>query len=263
MTPSLFEIQSRFSEILRSDNPDTGKLESIFSQCAASEVSLQTRLGIYRFAYFERIKESLAEDFPKLKAKLGNHDFDQLIRKYLENYPSQYPNLAQVGKDLPKFLAESSHYANQHTLQAELKELAEKEWAHCLCKWSESSQPMDFSKLLELSEEEQLQQSLVLAPSAQFLKGQVIFKVSLENSSPTLKTLELTPSMEKLLDEIRKSQSLGELTSFLENRSEPAPHAANPDAQSGDVLDAATTMTWISNWVAAGLITGYQPKNPF
>jgi hypothetical protein len=259
VTPSLFEIQSRFSEILRSDNPATGDLVSIFTQHSDSNVSLQTRIGIYRFAYFERIQESLAEDFPKLKVQLGEHDFAQLIREYLENYPSQYPNLAQVGKNLPKFLAETSPYSTQ----PELKELAEKEWAHCLCRWSKTSQPMDFSKLLELREEEQLNQSLILAPSAQRLKGLVLFKISLGDSSPIIKTLELTPSMEKLLDEIQKGQSLGELANFLENRSEPAPHAANPDAQSGDVLNAATPMTWISNWVATGLITGYQPKKTF
>jgi hypothetical protein len=256
MSASLFEIQSKFSELLKSESLNVEAMVLIFTQSEKSNVSLQTRLDIYRYAYFERIKESLAEDFPKLRMRLGDPDFDLLIRDYLDHYPSQYPNLAQVGKNLPKFLAESSQYS----LEPQLHELAEREWAYCLCKWSESSQPMDFSKLLKLSEEELLQQSLILAPSAQFLKNQVIFKASIGNSSHTIKTLELTPSMEKLLDEIRKGRSLGELTCLLENKGEPAPRAANPDAQSGDVLAAASTMTWISNWVATGLITGYQPK---
>jgi hypothetical protein len=251
--------------MIRSKNPKTENLGSILSQSSKSKVSLEKRLEIYRHAYCERIKESLAEDFPKLRTLLGEEEFKRLIRDYLEEYPSQYPNLAQVGKNLPKFLAESSQFSSSSE-QKEHSELAQTEWAHCLCKWSELTQPEDFSKLLELPEEEQLKQTLVLAPSAQFLKNQVIFKAARKvptktsaNSGFEIKTLELTPSMEKLLDEIQKGRSLGELIQLLQN-DEPAPTAANPDAQSGAVLDAATTMTWISNWVATGLITSYQPK---
>jgi hypothetical protein len=247
--------------MIRSKNPKTENLGSILSQSSKSKVSLEKRLEIYRHAYFERIKESLAEDFPKLRTLLGEEEFNRLIRDYLEEYPSQYPNLGQVGKNLPKFLAESAQFSSSPE-RDDLSKLAQTEWVHCLCKWSELTQPEDFSKLLELPEEEQLKQTLVLAPSAQFLKNQVVFKVltkRAENSGYEIKILELTPSMEKLLDEIQKGRSLGELIQFLQN-DEPAPTAANPDAQSGAVLDAATTMTWISNWVAAGLITSYQPK---
>ncbi len=258
--PSLAEIQSRFAAILKKPALDEQDIkELLITSKAESPATPETRLGIYRYAYFARIEESLAADFPKLKIALGDEPFEELIRKYLKAYPSQYSSLAQVGKNLSKFLSETAPYSTQ----SELNELATEEWAHCLCQWSESGISADFSKLLELSEEEKLNQVLLLAPSAQFIKTSssfVLFKVHHE-----IKRLELTPSMEKLLGEIRTGRSLGELVTLLENSEEPATVATSTDAAA---LDAALSrrakpatpmmMTWISNWVAAGLITGFR-----
>lgn len=248
--PSLSEIQARFAEILKSPSLNLEEVAPIFAASKNAAVTpLETRLAIYQYAYFARIEESLAADFPKLKAELGDEEFSEIISGYLDKYPSQYPSLAQVGKNLARYLAETHPYSEQ----PELIEQTKKEWAYCLCKWSENSRPADFSKLLELSEEEQLKQSLVLAPSAQIVKietgFEVIFKVDHQ-----LKTIELTPSMEKLLGEIQRGRNLGELTRFLEKNSELATGA---DAAA---LLAASAMTWISNWIAAGLIIDFTAK---
>lgn len=238
--PSLSEIQARFAKILNAPDLDIESGAEIFASSKNEAASLETRLDIYHYAYFARIEESLAADFPKLKAELGDEEFSELVREYLSKYPSQYPGLAQVGKDLPTFLAETHPYSEH----GEWSELAKKEWAQCLCQWSENSRPADFSKLLELSENEQLNQKLVLAPSTQIVASQVYFKVNHQ-----VKTIELTPSMEKLLGEIQKGRNLGELTKFLENNSEPAPSADTAAHE-----NAAPATTWISNWIAAGLI---------
>lgn len=242
---SLPEIQSKFSKILKSPQLDLKTDAQLFNHSKNQPASLETRLGIYHYAYFARIKESLAADFPKLKLELGDEEFSSLIKNYLKKHPSQYPGLAQVGKNLPKFLSKTKKYSKQ----THLIELAQTEWAHCLCKWSESSRPMNFSKLLEMPEEEQLRQSLILAPSAQFTKGHVFFKVEHQ-----IKTQELTPSMEELLGEIRLGRNLGELARFLENNSELATGATSQDAAA---LQAASAMNWISNWVSIGLIIDF------
>jgi hypothetical protein len=232
---SLSDLQAQFISILHADELKTKTHESLFKANRSDSVALKTRLGIYHHAYFARIKESLAEDFPKLKQKLGAQGFSKMVRKYLQHYPSRYPRLEQVGQNLPEFLSKCAPY----TKQSELSELAQMEWARCLCTWSESDTPSDFSKLLGLTEEERLKQILVLASNAQFVRGSracVFFKVLHE-----VKNLELTPSMEKLLGEIRAGRTLGELTALIENSAELT----------------ADAMSWISHWVSVGLLASF------
>jgi len=248
--PSLSEIQACFAKILKSTRPNIKSSENLFAPSRSPQVSLKTRLGIYRSAYFARIEESLADDFPKLREALGQKSFSQLIRNYLKGYPSQYPGLAQVGKNLPNFLAELPELEVTQFI-----EQAEMEWARCLCKWSESAEPTHFAELQKLSEEERLNQKLVLSPNAQFVtsRTQALSSVVVYKVRNQIKNQELSPSMEKLLGEIRKGRTLGELITVLGPDEKPA-----ADADSG-TIDAATALHWISNWVAEGLIVGFLP----
>jgi len=240
--PSLSEIQARFTKLLKAPRLNVSDIrgsEGLFAPARDLQVPLKTRLGIYRYAYFARIEESLADDFPELKEALGEKNFSKLIRHYLKGYPSRYPGLAQIGKNLPAFLAELEEPIGSHDV-APLIEKAKMEWARCLCQWSENAEPTHFAKLLDLPEDERLKQKLVLSPNAQFVPSTtpgfctiVFYKVRNE-----VKNQELSPSMEKLLGEIRKGRTLSELILMLENSEQPA-------------------LQWISNWVAEGLIVGF------
>jgi hypothetical protein len=248
---SLSEIQARFAKILKSTRPKIKSSESLFAPSRGPQAALKTRLGIYRHAYFARIEESLADDFPKLRETLGPKSFSKLIRHYLKGYPSQYPGLAQVGKNLPSFLAELPELVGDFAEQTEM------EWAQCLCKWSESAEPTHFAELQKLPEEERLNQKLVLSPNTQFVtsRNQAISSVVFYKVRNHIKNQELSPSMEKLLGEIRKGRTLGELITMLSTDEKPA---ADADSDSG-TIDAATALQWISNWVAEGLIVGFLP----
>jgi hypothetical protein len=192
------------------------------------------RVEIYREAYFARIIESLTDDFPKIRELLGEEEFEDTVHAYLKKYPSRYFNLAQVGRDIPKFLEEA------FPSRPELADLAKDEWAQCLCRWSESSEPMDFTKLLELSSEEQLRQKLLLSSSAQFVKTGQGTRVHFNVRGETI-SQELTPSMEELFSEIQSGKTLGEMTEKFQANAELA----------------AVAMSWISNWVSQGLIVGF------
>ena len=71
-------------------------------------LSARARVGIYARMYFDRIVDSLAEDFPSLWELLDEDEFHSLVRAYLAKYPSPHWTLRNAGKDLPRFLQRHS-----------------------------------------------------------------------------------------------------------------------------------------------------------
>ena len=66
------------------------------------------RLDVYANMYFYRLRDCLAEDFPKLSAHVGSDHFHNLVTDYLLRYPSRHPSLRELGRELPRFLASHS-----------------------------------------------------------------------------------------------------------------------------------------------------------
>ncbi|TDQ82545.1 hypothetical protein A8950_2368 [Dongia mobilis] len=69
------------------------------------ELAPADRLGIYRYAYRQRLTEALANDFPGLAALLGATAFADLARRYVAAHPSRNPSLRWFGAQLPAFAA--------------------------------------------------------------------------------------------------------------------------------------------------------------
>ena len=76
------------------------------------------RLEIYNRVYWFRILSSLADDFPGLRAVIGQHNFDKLITAYLTELPSESFTLRNLGSRLeawlrknPKFVPKNEHLA--------------------------------------------------------------------------------------------------------------------------------------------------------
>ena len=88
-------------------------------------LSASGRLDVYANMYFFRIRDVLAEDFPKLAAVLGPAHFHNLITDFLLVHPSAHPSLRYVGEPLALFV-------KTHRLSKErpyLSDLAALEWA--------------------------------------------------------------------------------------------------------------------------------------
>lgn len=68
------------------------------------------RLEIYNRVYWFRILSSLADDFPGLRAVVGQHRFDKLIRAYLTDRPSQSFTLRNLGSRLESWLREHPEF---------------------------------------------------------------------------------------------------------------------------------------------------------
>ncbi|MDQ3339026.1 MAG: DNA-binding domain-containing protein [Myxococcota bacterium] len=67
------------------------------------------RLHVYANAYFARIHDVLAADFPKLAALLGDDSFRALVKPYLRAHPTTNPSLREAGVHLASFLDDVHH----------------------------------------------------------------------------------------------------------------------------------------------------------
>jgi hypothetical protein len=68
------------------------------------------RLEIYNRVYWFRVLDCLYDDYPGLRAMLGNDKFMRLITAYLEKYPSSSFTLRNLGSRLEKFIQEEPHW---------------------------------------------------------------------------------------------------------------------------------------------------------
>jgi len=115
--PNLAAWQATFTDYLQN-----GSGEAVLSaQITTQHIAAEVRLDVYRNAYYTRLEEALAHDFPALLAALGDHDFGRLMAEYLRVHPSTSPTLRDLGHALPEWLSAQG--------KAEHADLAVLEWA--------------------------------------------------------------------------------------------------------------------------------------
>jgi hypothetical protein len=109
------------------------------------------RLEIYSRSYWYRILDSLYEDFPGLRAIIGDDAFHKLSRAYLAANPSQSFTMRDLGHALVSWLRPRRQYAGaQHALAVDMVRL---EWAHIEAFDGPSATPLGPEDLLELGPE--------------------------------------------------------------------------------------------------------------
>jgi hypothetical protein len=89
----------------------------------ADDGDRKTRIRVYSDAYYLRLRDVLREDFPRVAALLGAEQFDEVVRDYLEAFPSQQPSVRHLGLALARFLR------SRKVIPKCLADLAELEWA--------------------------------------------------------------------------------------------------------------------------------------
>ena len=96
------------------------------------------RLEIYNRQYWFRILDCLYDDYPGLRAVLGDRKFDRLARAYLARYPSESFSLRNLGSRVEKFLrAEPKWAAPHHRLALDMVRI---EWANIVA-FDEGAKP--------------------------------------------------------------------------------------------------------------------------
>src|ERR1700722_18274684 len=86
------------------------------------------RLEIYNRQYWFRVRQCFYEDYPGLRAILGDKKFGKLADAYLEKFPSRSFTLRNLGSRLVKFLQANPKWTAPHQKLA--LDMARLEWAH-------------------------------------------------------------------------------------------------------------------------------------
>ena len=106
------------------------------------------RLEIYARSYWYRILDSLYDDFPGLRAVLGERTFHRLSRAYLAACPSRSFTLRNLGSCLEEWLLRNpAHTGNRHDIALDMVRL---EWAHIEAFDSTAGKVLGPEDLLEL-----------------------------------------------------------------------------------------------------------------
>ena len=107
------------------------------------------RLEIYNRQYWYRILDSLWEDFPGLRAIVGDDAFERICRVYLTDHPSQSFTMRDLGCNLEGWLRRRPAFTGDRRALA--LDMVRLEWAHIVAFDGPAEKPLGPEDLLELS----------------------------------------------------------------------------------------------------------------
>jgi len=251
--PSLSQVQNWMSQVITdSTEVETEGLSWIQTDAKASR---EARLSVYSTSYLIRIAEVLESDFKGVHSVLGDEAFTQMTADYLKAYPSRFPNIGEIARNLALFL--ESYPATQN--KPFLPSLASLEWTINESFWADDLSPLDFSKFENLSEEQWNSARFNFDSSVKLLELSwpvyEIWKGSEFKDYPKAPSLEhllvhrdiegdvqvmqLTALAFEVLQKIRTGMTLGVLCSSFEARF---------DAKGAQVE------AWFQEWIQKGIL---------
>jgi hypothetical protein len=104
------------------------------------------RLRIYFDAYRSRLAEVLGNDYPVLKAYVGDDIFAHVAQTYVAQHASTHRNVRWFGQHLPQHLGAATEIQHRDTLA----ELAQFEWSLGLAFDAKDAAPVQFDDLAQL-----------------------------------------------------------------------------------------------------------------
>src|SRR5580693_6875289 len=118
------------SERMRAVAPDGRSMRVVANAIIKPNDCLTSfeRLEIYNRQYWYRILDCFYDDYPGLRAVLGDRKFERLARAYIERYPSESFSLRNLGRRVEEFLrAEPKWTAPRNQLALDMARI---EWAN-------------------------------------------------------------------------------------------------------------------------------------
>lgn len=160
------------------------------------------RLEIYNKQYWFRVLDSLIEDFPGLRAVLGERRFDAMAQAYLVANPSRSFTLRHLPSQLVPWLRKNPKWARKDQKLA--VDIARLEWADIEAFDGKAEPPLH-------------QQSLLRSSGADAPVAAAKLKLNLQ---PYLRLLDLRYPVDDLLLEVRKDEADTDFASntFTERR---------------------------------------------
>jgi hypothetical protein len=113
-----------------------------------NKLTSRERLEIYSRSYWYRLLDSLFEDFPGLRAVVGERTFHRLSQAYLADKPSESWTLRNLGSRWEEWLRANPAYAGDRLAPA--LDMIRLEWAHVEAFDEEAKKVLGPEDLLEL-----------------------------------------------------------------------------------------------------------------
>jgi hypothetical protein len=239
------------------------------------------RLEIYNRQYWIRIRQCFYEDYPGLRAVLGDKQFERLADAYLAHYPSQSFTLRNLGSRLVEFLEAEPRWISPHKQLA--LDLARLEWAHTEAFDNEARPPLKTDDLPGLDAAKirlRLQPHLTLLKLHNEIDD---FLIGLKKRSGLRSEASNAVEQHQKRLHIRLKQNLKRKTNFLAvhryqdlvyyKQLEPGQFRLLSALQSGVTLEkacaelaglkisvnpGATIQKWFSSWAALGWFCGLE-----
>jgi hypothetical protein len=127
------------------DGRDTARVAESFIKPNDRLTSLE-RIEIYNKQYWFRLIDILYEDYPGLRAVVGEKKFNGLVKAYLGKYPSHSYTLRNLGRRLEQFLTEEPRWIKPRSAMA--MDMARFEWAQTVAFDSEQKTPLGVDDFL-------------------------------------------------------------------------------------------------------------------
>lgn len=89
---------------------DAGRLDDLVKP--SHSLTPSERVDIYHGMYILRMVEALQSDYPSIAHFLGEDAFEDLVRDYVQKYPSRSYTLNRLGDHMPAFLLEEPRRKN-------------------------------------------------------------------------------------------------------------------------------------------------------
>jgi hypothetical protein len=112
---TLAELQAQFQSNVLGESPQPDFLRRLSPPARAENI--EQTFAVYHDGYRLRMAEFLANDYPILRAALGDEDFSALVLDYVSAKPSRWRNARWIGAGLPEFMRATSPYAERALLR--------------------------------------------------------------------------------------------------------------------------------------------------
>jgi len=238
----------------------------------AAPLSTHDRLDVYANAYFYRLLESLAADFTTVHRVLGEERFHDLVAHYLMRFPSNSPNIGDLGETFPRYIKESPHSKSFPFLY----ELAMLERAIMECLFTNHLPPLDVRSFQTKSEEEWATARFVLDPAIRLISVQwPVDQLWKSREQPEPLELPAFPEFSprhlllyrddnwvsvsvvdihpwKALHMLRSGMSLGAVCDALSKTPHPSLSPSEGERAQGE--GNLPIQEWFSSWITRGLV---------
>jgi hypothetical protein len=257
MGSSLAGVQRCFATVITDPTsvegaPEVDDIERAITP--GPRLSALERVEIYRRAYWARLVECLANDFPALRYSLGTDAFESLCRAYIARHPSTSPSLNAYGRHMESFCRER---ADASPLGAFAADLAALEWAMVEVVHAAAASALSVDALQRIVPADWGEVRLVPSPTVRVLRFRypvnAYFQAFVMDESPAIpapapsatavsrsdfavERMDLTAEMADLLEDLFSGRRLGEALACKEIGAEAE----------------RNVMVWFRAWVSAG-----------